>query len=101
MADSDDEYVQDARSSSDDADLSMTGSGHASSSARPSGSRSTGGGGAASRSTRNAPAGGKRKKVTGQARWEASAQSLGLQESVDGGITGVLERDLEAMKRAR
>ena len=100
MADSDDEYIQGARSSDDDADLSMTGTGGAAAStstARAPRRRTAGGSHAAGAMN----ASGSKRKVTGQARWEASAQNLGLQEGVDGRIEGVLERDIEATKRAR
>ncbi|KAI9685595.1 MAG: hypothetical protein M1822_004453 [Bathelium mastoideum] len=100
MADSDDEYIQDAASASDDPDLSMAGVDDL----RPGASRSHGSGqptGRESGRTRDGKKGKGKRKVAGQARWEASAQSLGFQEGADGRITGGLERDLEAMKRAR
>ena len=98
MADSDDEYVQDAGNSDDDADLTMTGVDHP---IRSHSSRTAPGRRAESGRTRDRNQNKGKRKVAGQARWEAGAQNLGLQEAVDGGITGELERDLEAMKRAR
>ncbi|KAI9689247.1 MAG: hypothetical protein M1820_010191 [Bogoriella megaspora] len=95
MADSDDEYVQDA--SSDDADLSMTGIGINSASGPSSKPQSHATG--AQASDRLGKKAVSKRKVAGQARWEASAQNLGLTEGADGSITGVLERDLEAQKR--
>ena len=101
MADSDGEYVQDGRSSSDEADLSMTGIGINSASGYNTRPQSKSAGLQATRNSLEKAKGKGKRKATGQARWEASAQSLGLQEGADGRIASVLEWDLEAAKRAR
>ncbi|KAL9097896.1 MAG: hypothetical protein Q9165_000222 [Trypethelium subeluteriae] len=94
MADSDDDYIQDARFGTPASDDELS----------DVGIDARRGTQAQSKSRRNAgqdKSGKGKKKATGQARWEASAQNLGLTEGVDGGIAGALERDLEATKRAR
>ncbi|KAL9078325.1 MAG: hypothetical protein Q9157_002756 [Trypethelium eluteriae] len=94
MADSDDDYIQDARSATPASDDELSDAGIDA----PRGSQAQG------KSRRNVGQdknGKGKKKATGQARWEASAQNLGLTEGVDGGITKALERDLESLKRAR